>query len=408
MKPLRVLIIHNRYRIPGGEDRVVEAEARLLRERGHEVLVHTRSNVELESEGFVGRTAAAWTAVWSRAGAREVLSLVRDFRPDVAHVHNVFHVISPAVYRALARSGVPVVQTLHNYRLLCPGALFLRDGSVCEACLGRFFAWPGVVHRCYRGSLGASLAVAGSVAAHRLLGTWDRAVTLYIALTEFARNKFIVAGFPPERVVVKPNFVYPPASEQVRSGPGDFFLYVGRLSPEKGVGTLLSAWRSRELSRVPLVVCGDGPLAGEVREAAALSGGAIRYLGRVGPKEVARLMGKARALLFPSLCYETFSLVIAEAYAGGLPVLASRLGAAAELVEDGVTGVLLSPGEPEAWRQAVLWAWGEPSRLSAMGERARRVYEDRYSPEANYRLLLQIYYRVLGKEVQKDVPAAAV
>jgi glycosyltransferase involved in cell wall biosynthesis len=405
---LRILIIHNRYRIAGGEDRVVEAEARLLRERGHEVLVHTRSNEELESGSVVGRTAAALRAVWSRAAVREVLARVRDFRPDVAHVHNVFHVISPAVYRALARSGVPVVQTLHNYRLLCPGALFLRDGRVCEDCLGRFFAWPGVVHRCYRGSLGASLGVAGSVAAHRLLGTWERAVSLYIALTQFARSKFIAAGFPPERVVVKPNFVYPPASERVRRGPGDFFLYMGRLSPEKGVGTLLSTWRSPELGRVPLVLCGDGPLAGEVREAAAASGGAIRYLGRVGPEEIARLMGEARALLFPSLWYEAFPLVIAEAYASGLPVLASRLGAAAELVEDGATGALLPPGEPEAWCAGVLWAWREPSCLSAMGERARRVYEERYSPEANYRLLLEIYHRVLGKEVQEGVPAAAI
>ena len=378
-----VLIVHNFYQQPGGEDAVFRAEADLLRSRGHEAVAFVEDNARLNG---VNPLKAAVDAVWSREAKRHIRRLIKENKPDVAHFHNTFLRISPAVYYACREAGVPVVQTLHNYRLVCPGALLMRDGRVCEDCLGQAVPWPGVVHGCWRGSRMQTAVVAGMLTVHRLLKTWQKQVDVYIALTEFARRKFIEGGLPAKKIVVKPNFVHPDPGE--REAPGRYALFVGRLSPEKGLSTLLKAWRS--LKGIPLKVVGDGPLRDQV-QAFAAGYGSVEVLGRRPHQEVIALMKGARCLVFPSEWYEGFPMTIAEAFACGVPIIVSRLGAMAEIVEDRRTGLLFEPGNAEDLAEKVAWAWAHPKEMAEMGKEARREYEAKYTAKRNYEMLMEIY-----------------
>jgi glycosyltransferase involved in cell wall biosynthesis len=333
----------------------------------------------------------AGATFWNKAAYRELRSLFRREKPQVVHFHNTFPLVSPAAYYAARAEGVSVVQTLHNYRLLCPNALFFRGGSVCEDCLGRFVPWPGVVHRCYRGSFAASSAVVSMLTVHRALGTWSHMVDVYIALTEFAKRKFIEAGLPAEKIVVKPNFVYPDPG--VGEGKGGYALFVGRLSTEKGLDTLLAAWE-RVGEKLPLRIVGDGPLTGKVSEAARRLKG-VEWLGRRPREEVLALMKDASFLIFPSVCYEGFPMTIAEAYAVGLPVLASNLGGMSSLVDSGRTGFHFRPGDPEDLVAKVEWALSHPEELAAMRKESRAEYEAKYTAERNYQVLIDIYEKAL-------------
>jgi len=388
---MRVLLIHNSYQQPGGEDAVVAAEAALLVERGHHVVTYTRSNDELTGRGLFSGAAAGIETTWSSRSYRRIWRLLENEKPDVAHFHNTFPLISPAAYYACARAGVPVVQTLHNYRLLCPAASFLREGQVCESCLGRAVSWPGVVHACYRGSRAASAATATMLAVHRALGTWNKKVDLYIALSEFARAKFIEGGLPAEKIIVKPNFVA--ETKGKKAEPGDYALFVGRLSEEKGPQLLPAAWRS--LRTLPtLLILGDGPLLESLsRETNDGSVPQVQMLGRRPPDDVRSLMRGARFLVFPSTWFEGFPITIAEAFACSLPAIASRLGAMAEIVQDGVTGLHFEPGNAADLAAKVEWAWEHPAEMAAMGRAARAEYEAKYTPERNYEMLMQIYER---------------
>lgn len=317
---MRILLVHNYYQHRSGEEVVFDAEAKLLEARGHIVTRFTRHN---DAVGGMGRLALACATVWNRAAYQEIRVLLRQKRPDIVHFHNTLPLISPAAYYATRAEGVPVVQTLHNYRLVCPNALLFRDGHVCEDCMGKFVPWPGVVHACYRNSRVASGAIATMLSVHRGMRTWTRMVNVYVALSEFAREKFIRGGLPTEKVVVKPNFV--DLDPGVGERKGGYALYVGRLSPEKGLDTLLAAWQ-RVAGKVPLKIVGDGPLADRVASAAREIGD-VQWLGQQSRDKVLALMRNAFALIVPSVWYETFALVVAEAYAVGLPVIASRLGA---------------------------------------------------------------------------------
>lgn len=383
---MKVLIVHTHYLQPGGEDVTFRAGAALLRGQGHDVIAVTLHNRDLE--GMPPWRQAAVT-VWNGELYRRLRSLIRERRPQVVHIHNTFPLASPAVIRAAKAEGMPVVMTLHNYRLLCVNALFFRQGRVCEDCLGHL-PWRGVVHGCYRGSRAASAAVAGMVSLHRLLGTWSL-VDRFIALTEFARQKFIQAGFPPAKLVVKPNFVHPDPG--AGAGRGGHVLFVGRLSPEKGVKTLLRAWE-RLGGKVPLKIVGDGPLAGEVRQAVKRMP-EVEWLGRKAPEDVYALMGDAALLVFPSEWYETFGRVAIEAFAKGTPVVASDLGALAELVHHGRTGLLFRSGDPEDLAAKVEWLLSHPKELARMRREARAEYEAKYTAERNYEMLMEIYQQAI-------------
>ncbi len=383
---MRVVIFHTHYLQPGGEDTVFQAEAELLRERGHEVIAVMPQNRELEGMPLWQQ---AVVTVWNGQISRRLRRLIQEERPDVVHLHNTFPLASPAVIHAAKAEGVPVVMTLHNYRLLCPAAIFFRDGRVCEDCLGKSVPWPGVLHGCWRGRAPTGV-VAWMLTVHHLLRTWEK-VDRFIALTEFARQKFIEGGLPAERIVVKPNFVAPDPG--MGAHEGGFALFVGRLSPEKGVKTLLEAWK-RLGEKVPLKVVGDGPLATEVSRAAEKLPG-VAWLGRRAREEVEALMGEAAFLVFPSECYEGFPMVIAEAFARGLPVLATGLGSHGSLVEDGRTGRLFRPGDPEDLAAKVEWLLSHPGELARMCKEARAEYEAKYTADRNYQMLMEIYEQAM-------------
>ncbi len=390
--PCRVLVVHNGYLQSGGEDGVVDAEVALLRAHGHAVFECRRHNDGLAS---ANRLKVAVNSVWSTASHAETRALIERHRPDVVHVHNTLARISPSVIWACASAKVPVVQTLHNFRLACPQAMLLRNGKVCEDCVGRL-PWPALIHRCYQGSRTRTAVMVAMLGTHRALGTWQTKVSRFVALTGFCRAKFIEAGLPAQRLVVKPNFVEsPPFAEGVRGG----FLYVGRLAPEKGIEVLGRAWgpARHAFGHHKLRVAGTGP------EQAALAGlEGITLLGALPGGQVTAEMRQALALVLPSLWYENFPLVLVEAFAAGLPVIASRIGALAELIDDGRTGLLFDPGDAAALTARLQWAHDHPAAMRQMGMNARARYEALYSPDINYRQTLAIYRSAID-----EVAAAA-
>lgn len=356
----------------------MEAESELLRSHGHEVRLFGRSNCDIEA---LSRVRLGVRTLWSASSASELSEILRKFAPQVVHVHNTFALMSPSVYWAAGTAGVPVVQTLHNFRLLCPQATFLRNGAVCEDCLGHL-PWRGAVRGCYRDSRAQSSMVAAMLTVHRALGTWRHKIARYIALNEFCRSKFIEGGLPPERIAVKPNFVELPApADSLREG----FLFVGRLSVEKGVAVLGAA--SAALPRAVVRVAGVGPQS----ESLAKCAPTVQLLGSLKKDEVRSAMLHARALVMPSTCQESFPLALIEAFANALPVIASRVGALAELVEDGVTGLTFRAGDAEDLASKMRWADENADAMAAMGRRARIRYEAAFSGETNYRQLMTIY-----------------
>jgi glycosyltransferase involved in cell wall biosynthesis len=381
---MRILNVHNRYQIRGGEDEVCDAEARLLRRMGHTLDLYEEHNDRVAE---IGAARTAIRTVWSNPAHHTLQKILSEHPYDLVHVHNFLPLISPAVYYAAKDHGVPVVQTLHNYRLLCPNALFFRNGQVCEDCLGKFIPWAGVQHACYRESRAATGAVAVMLTAHRALSTWNNAVDLYIALTDFARKKFIEGGLPAEKIKVKPNFVDPDPG--VGQGQGGYALFVGRLSVEKGLDTLLAAWELLG-SQIPLKIVGEGALSSEV-QAICQKLPQVEWLGRKPIEQVYQLMGEAMVLVFPSKWYETFGRVAIEAFAKGTPVLAADIGAVAELVAPQQTGLLFRPGDSQDLAAKMEWLLNHPAELAQMRREARREYEAKYTAAKNYDQLMEIY-----------------
>ncbi len=388
---MRVLSVHNRYLYRGGEDVSHEAEMRMLRNHGHEVVAYEESNERVAELGPL-RTAAR--TIWSRESHARVVALIRKHQPDVMHVQNFFPLISPSIYYAARQHGVPVVQTLRNYRLICLGGQLLRAGRVCEDCLAARTNWPGVRHRCYRNDAGASMATAAMLNIHHMRGTWRNAVSRYIALSEFARNKFVEGGLPAERIVVKPNFVEPDPG--LGDAHREIALFVGRLSHEKGLDVLVEAWEQLD-NPPPLHILGAGPMEDTLR-ARARSNPGILLEGNRPAGEMMEFMKRARFLVFPSICYETFGRVAVEAFACGTPVIASRLGSMQELVKDGETGLLFQPGDAADLCERLQWALAHPQEIGAMGRAARAEYEARYTEDRNYERLMDIYLKLLGEE----------
>lgn len=375
---MKILVAHNAYQQRGGEDAVVEAEVALLRANGHQVELYNLHNDALKQ---MPRAAAAMSAVWSTRAAGDIDALCARFRPDVIHAHNTFPLISPSLYWAAAKRQVPVVQTLHNFRLLCPQAIFLREGKICEDCIGKL-PWRAIARKCYRDSAMQSAVITGMLATHRAIGTYQNRVTRYIALNAFARDKYIEGGLPAERFRIKPNFVPSPGSPSWNNRRGG--LYVGRLSSEKGLEVLADAVRL--LGDVPLDAIGGGPLEALARDAFG-----SRYLGYRPLDDIMRRMGVAQFMVLPSICYENSPRTIVEAFACGLPVIASRLGALAGIVRDGVTGLLFNPGDAKDLAAKIAWSVAHPAQMDRMGQAARAEYETAYTPERNHEMLMDIY-----------------
>lgn len=377
---MRILILHSRY-LSGpvsGENRVVEDEASLLSEGGHEVDLYAPSP---HDTGATNSLQLAAKTVWSLSATRELRRRIASFKPDIIHCHNLFPMLSPAVLRVPDRPAV--VMTLHNYRLMCLPATLLRDGEICELCVGRN-PLPGVRHRCYRGSLPGSGALAASLTFHRHINSFDR-VNLFLAVSDFLRSKHIDAGLPKERIQVKPNFAW---SMPQRDGAGRYFLYMGRLAPEKGVRSLLEAWRG---VAEPLMIAGSGPDEHALRSEAP-SG--ARFLGPVAPGRIPELLRNARAVLIPSIWYEGAPRAILEAYAAGVPVIASRIGGLAEVVDDGISGLLVDPGDHSAW-QAAARSLLDDRRSEQLGRGAYAMWQRHFSPDRALHNLEKCYEQAL-------------
>lgn len=380
---MKILMIHNMYQQAGGENKVFELESELLERRGHEVRQLVVDNDHIE--GFSGRLKAALSVTYSNSSHRLMTEMLDKFKPDVAHVHNFFPVLTPSIFAACNQRNVPVVHTLHNFRLICPSALLMIDGKIYEKSVTGSAYWS-VFRKAYRNSYLGTFAVARMIEYHKRHKTWHSAVDRFIALNKFAKAKFIEAGFPPEKIAIKPNFIRDPMEDpdSVSHGAGAGALFVGRLCEEKGIRTLIEAWQNVDY---PLTIAGDGPLYDEY----CGNGGNISLIGNKSYREISILMSKAAFIIMPSECYEGFPMVLLEAYAHGLPVLASDLGGLSELVLEGETGIKFPPGRSDVLASKVQSLIDDvPFRL-CLGENGRKLYERKYTPEKNYAQLISLY-----------------
>ncbi|MCC6588023.1 MAG: glycosyltransferase [Bryobacterales bacterium] len=393
---MTILAVHNSYKERGGEDIVYERECRLLEEGGHVVHRFQLDNNLITPARLV---CAGFSAIWAHGIYRRIGELIRETNCEVVHCHNTFPLISPSVYYSARAAGVPVVQTLHNYRLLCSNGLLFREGKVCESCINTALPLRGVVHRCYRQGYFSSASVAAMLSVHRWVRTWTKMVDLYIAPSKFCRDKYVQAGFEAKRIAVKPAFVHPDP------GPGDhrgkYCLFVGRLSEEKGLNVLFDAWRSLGPS-VRLKVVGDGPFAPLVAEAVREMPW-IEWLGHRSSSEVLHLMGEASVLIAPSLWYETFGLVILEAFAKGTPAIVPQGGALAELVEHGRNGYHFDVSDRSELVKTVVTALGDCRNMQEMGRNARKRFVEQYTGAANTQFLVELYRRAIRQRAVPNV-----
>lgn len=382
---MNILIIHNSYQIPGGEDEVVRSEIGMLREHGHKVVYYARSNDEIEKFSLPSKVRFAFrTNQLSEEIARDVRSIIQKEKIQLVHVHNTFLVIGPSVYQACREAGVPIVQTLHNYRFLCPNGLFYRAGHICSDCL-KFGRQSAVVNRCWRDSFAASLVMTRMVDTYHAQGVLTDKIQQYIALSDFSRRLFVGNGFPEEKISVKPNFFECDPSPS--RDKGNYALFIGGFFPYKGVETLAEAWRS-EGAGIPLKMIGDGPLSSRIQ---GFSIKGVELLGRLPLTETQEYLRRARILIVPSECYENFPRVIVEAFAYGVPVAASDLGAMRELIREGETGTLFEPGNYRALLEKVKQLIAQPALLEQMGKNARQEFEEKYTQERNYVMLMDVY-----------------
>lgn len=394
MRPMRVLLLHNRYKWHGGEDAVVEAEAMLLRARGHHLVEHIADNRDILKAGRIATLLGLWRGAWSQTSSRQVRAFAAEARPDVVHVHNFWYVLSPSVLSACHDAGFPVVVTLHNFRLVCPGGILQdRKGRPCQDCVEEG-GLKGVLRRCYHDSFLASAAVARMQAVNRRRGTWQRDVDLFIVPSEFCREIFVRGGFPAEKIAVKPNFVEDPLNGAIGPAPESAgvprVLFVGRLSREKGLRTLLAAWKLVEGQvDAELRLVGDGPLRDELQQLSGSS--AVSFAGRVEGQDLVREIERAHLSVLPSECYETFGRVVVESYVLGRPVVVSNIGGPAELVRDGETGLLFEAGGTADLAAKLTALLTDAELRRGMGRAARQQFLAKYTPEKNYEQLMGCY-----------------
>lgn len=391
---MKILLLHNRYKFVGGEDGVVQVEKSLLEKNGHQVFLLEVNNDDIKSPW--SKITAAASAIYSYPAKQQVSKQIISFSPDVAHVHNFFPLLSPSVYDACQEHKVPVVQTLHNYRLACPKAIPFRDGKVCENCIGKSIPWDSILYGCYRDSRIESSVVTAMNTWHKWTGTWQKRVDAYIALTNFQKEKMIQAGLPGKKIYVKPNFIFTPQNSDTIKKCRDFVLFVGRLSEEKGVSVLIDAYLEDNLS-IPLKIVGDGPLREKLQQKIRNTKleKVIEFLGFQKKHKVLELMQEARCLVFPSVWYEGFPLTIAEAFACGLPVIAPKLGSMADIVDDVVTGLHFQSRNHKDLAAKIEWIISNPKKMRDMSMNARKKYAESYTPETNYKQLISIYRRVI-------------
>jgi glycosyltransferase involved in cell wall biosynthesis len=391
---MRILKVHNYYIQSGGEDTVFKSEIDILRSRGHEVIEYLESNKKIAS---MNKALVALQTVWSQSSYNKLKNFLQKTKPDIVHFHNTFPLISPSAYYACQKLNIPVVQTLDNQRLICPAASFYRNGKLCLDCLGKTLPLPGVLHACYHDSYLHTAVVASMLMLHRWLGTWQKKIDVYLCSTNFYRDLFVQAGFPISKIIVMPHFVQQRFHSDIRKTQKNYALYVGRLDPEKGIKTLLEAWRRLDF---PLKIRGSGRLEEYSREYVRQHGiSNIEFVGHMDEVELSDLISNAHFLIMPSEgFYETFGMVIIEAYSRGIPVIASNIGVTSELVSDKKTGLLFESGNPNDLVEKAQWMWNHPDEVSAMGKKGFYKYKERFTEEKCYKTLIEVYERLIASK----------
>ena len=364
----------------------------MLRHRGHDVAEFVRHSDDIRAKGVLGAVHGGLVTPWNPWAATSMRREVERFKPDVVHVHNTFPLISPAIFHAIGSKSARVL-TLHNYRLFCPAAIPMREGRVCTDCLDNHNVWPALRYGCYRGSRLATAPLAMSVALHRALDTWRKEVDAFITLSEFQRDRMVAAGLPAEKVHVKPNFFPGNPKTTPWAERGNYCVFVGRLSPEKGVESLLRAWRIWGADAPELRLVGDGPLRNRLVE--VTSGLPVRFLGQISSLDAQAQIANARLLILPSECFEGFGLVVSEAFAFGTPVAVSNIGPLPSIVRHGVNGVIFEPGDAPSLQKIVRKVWKTPGELERLSLGARESFQQEYTEEANYRMLMEIYDKAI-------------
>jgi glycosyltransferase involved in cell wall biosynthesis len=394
MEMIKILHVHDFYKHPGGEDTVFNAEVALLQNHGHDVIEYTENNTRIQE---MNPLVVAIQTIWSQPSYNKITKILQKEKPNVVHFHNTFPLISPAAYYACHARDVPVVQSLDNPRLICPAATFYRDGNLCQDCLGKTPPMPGVFHGCYHDSHLQTAVIASMLTFHRWIKTWHKMIDIYLVATEFYKQKFIEGGLPAEKIIVKPHFIQSDPGPRSPEQQGKYVLFIGRLDPEKGIRTLLNVWKNLN---IPLMIRGDGRLEQESRDFIHVHQmNSVEIIERLSADDLTQLIKNARFLIWPSEgYYETFGLVAVECFAQGIPVIGSNIGVMAEIVKNGETGLLFNPGDPADLASKVEWLWNHPDESSRLGRKARREYEEKYTPERNYQMLIDIYSSAIVKK----------
>lgn len=393
---MKILLCHNYYAVPGGEDQVFEDELKLLRDHGHNVHTVVKHNDKILHSK---RTQMAKNAIWNPIVYRELNKVARSLKPDIVHFTNTFPIFSPSAYWAFQKHRIPVIQTLHNYRLVCPGSLLMRNDHFCNKCVGKSFAWPSVIHGCYRNSRMATTVTAMSNMVHTWLGTWEQKIDRYIALSEFSRQRFLEGGIPANKIVVKPNFVATPRFQEFQKS--DYCIFVGRLAHEKGIEVLLDAWAQLK-QPIELRIVGSGGLQSLV-EQHAKNDSRIKFLGQLPHDQVMEQIARASAAIIPSLSVETFGRVVIEAFAVGTLVIASNVGAIAENIADGHAGILIEPGDVDALVTTISHVFDDEERSRKLTQNARDHFERRFTSKSNYEQLMTIYNDAIALKARRGV-----
>ena len=385
---MKILLIHNYYQEYGGEDREYENEVELLRKRGHDVVEFTANNTMASEFSFGQWLTLPKNIIWSRETMKNLRAVLEREKPDIAHIHNTFFILSLSVYSVCKEFGIPIVQTIQNFRMFCASANFLRKEFICEDCAKAQFALPSIIHRCYHNSFPKTAAVASMISFHRSRKTWDAYVTLFIVVTEFIKNKFIEYGLDAHKLIIKPNFVEEDSGEGKRSG--GYALFVGRLHEEKGVKTLLDA--CAKVKHIPVKLVGDGPLYDYLCERVAANEITnVTIIGKCRKEEVLAWMKDAQFLIIPSEWYEGLPLTLVEAFSFGIPILASRIGSLENLIDNETNGLLFRAGDSCDLAQKMELIWSNQTLARDLGRKARKTYLELYTAEANYLLLMRIY-----------------
>ena len=396
---MRILQVHNFYQYPGGEDSVVDAEKQLLETKGHTVVQYLRHNDEIKKFNLFQKINFFLEALYSRRTLRELKKLINECKPDIAHIHNVFPLISPSVYFYLKKRNILIVQTIHNFRFLCPNGLFFIKGRVCEKCKNGN-TLHCLLNKCYKDSLILSGFYAVLFGVHRKMKTFQKKIDIFIALNNFTKNKLVACGFSGHKIEIEDNFLFQkenPIRENYEKE--NYVIFIGRLSAEKGLLTLLKAFQ--KLDKIDLKIAGEGNQEDKLKKFVCESNiSCVEFLGFVTGSHKWKLLQNARFSVIPSQCYEHFPRSVLESFSQGTPVIASRIGGLPELIEDGRNGLLFEPGDSDDLAQKIDYLYRNSDKVLEMSRYARKCVEERYSAERHYERLMAICKRAIRKNAK--------